>query len=307
MKIAAVVVTYNDDYKFEEWVSHHEVYKNGIDKHIIVDNGSQVGYVDKLEKSFTKSHIIKRKTNGGSTGAYNDGIRFALEDPDVDAILLIGNDIRMESDGVRKLAHYLFSNPKLGMVAPVLLGKDSEVIDDYGCEISNILAMKPYGVGILVSDVKISERIVTAVTGGMNMATREFYEIVGLQDENLFMYSDEIDMATRARKAGFYMGVSKNIKSWHQHINPPENGTLRHPFSSYLIGRNKVYIARKHYGITKEFIVFGSYFIKGITSFLKSIISNDKYLRKSGLWLVIGTMHGLAGIMRKNRFSHPHE
>lgn len=33
--------------------------------------------------------------------------------------------------------------------------------------------------------------------GGCNLAKREFYEKVGLQDENLFMYNDEMDMYFR--------------------------------------------------------------------------------------------------------------
>jgi GT2 family glycosyltransferase len=305
MKIAAVVITYNDDYKFNEWVAHHQVYKNGIDLHIIVDNASQSDYVDRLQSSFPDSKIIRRKTNGGCTNAYNDGIRYALKDPDVGALMLIGNDIRMEADDVRNLARFLVSDPEYGMVSPVLLAKDSQVIDDYGCEISPFLSMQPHDLGCNIDEVKVAERTVSAVTGGMNMASRKFYEVVGMQDARLFMYSDEVDMAFRARNAGFKMGVTKNIKAWHQHINPPGNGSQRHPFSAYLIGRNKVYIADKHFGYKKKVAVFGYYCLKGFLSILKSVRSNDRNLRKTGQWLMWGTINGLFGNMKHNRFSQP--
>ena len=47
------------------------------------------------------------------------------------------------------------------------------------------------------------------MSGGMNLGKREFYEKVGLQDEKLFMYSDEVDIGTRAKKLGFKMMIPR--------------------------------------------------------------------------------------------------
>ncbi len=44
MKIAAITVTYNDDYKFDEWFQHYSEYKNELSQHIIVDNGSNKAF-----------------------------------------------------------------------------------------------------------------------------------------------------------------------------------------------------------------------------------------------------------------------
>ena len=79
MKIAAITITLNDDFKFKEWVSHYQLYKDDVYLHIIVDNGSSPEYVKKLEEFFPESHIIKRNSNGGCTESYNDGIKYALE------------------------------------------------------------------------------------------------------------------------------------------------------------------------------------------------------------------------------------
>lgn len=95
MKIAAITITYNDDYKFREWCIYYNEYKSEIDLHIIVDNGSEQQYLKQVKSFFTDSIIIERKTNGGCTGAYNNGLKMALEREDIDAILLIGNDIRL--------------------------------------------------------------------------------------------------------------------------------------------------------------------------------------------------------------------
>lgn len=248
MKIAAITITHNDDYKFNEWCSHYEEYKDELYLHIIIDNASELEYFEKVKAYFTTSLIIRRKTNGGCTIAYNEGMRYALACPEVDSIMLIGNDIRFPQGATSKLYEFLFSRKELGMVEPVILKKDSDVVEDFGCHISSRLVMKPLNVGDCLNSLLDSFHVVEAVTGGMNLSKREFYEKIGLQDSKLFMYSDEVDMGLRAKKLGFKMAATKTAIAWHQHINP-SGKQQRMPYTSYLTGRNKVYLANKHFGL----------------------------------------------------------
>lgn len=252
MKIAAITITYNDDYKFLEWCTYYEAYKNDIDVHIIVDNGSKPEYLDKVENYFKESIIIRRSSNKGTTAAYNDGIDKALKDKNIDAIMLIGNDMKFEEGAIRELYSFLYSNKNLGMVAPVVLKKDSMKIESYGVNINSL------GIPIIqdrnqnLKDVPDS-KIVSYVPGGINIAKREFYEKVGLQDAKLFMYNDEIDMFYRMKKCGFIQGVTKKAIVWHQHINYPVALDLSAKMA-YLNGRNRVYIIKKHLGVKGVFL-----------------------------------------------------
>lgn len=247
MNVAAITITYNDDYKFQEWTEHHSLYKDELYRHIIVDNGSDSSYLAMVEHSFHDSQIIRRSTNGGCTGAYNDGIRLALSDPKVEAIMLIGNDIRLEKGGVTRLYDFLCSNKRYGMVSPVVLKKDSDMVEIYGGTIHpRTLTFNHLHTDIPVNDLKDEIVLSDTLPGGMNMAKRSFYEIVGLQDEYLFMYSDEIDTGIRSRKHDLLMAATKTVRSWHQHINP--NGlAVRNPVAGFLWGRNEVYLAKKHF------------------------------------------------------------
>ena len=254
MKIAAITITYNDDYKFEEWCSHYEEYKQDIDVHIIVDNGSSLEYLQKVKKYFVDSIVIERKTNGGCTAAYNDGIKKALSDKDVDAVLLIANDLKLSENAIPILYDLLYSDINIGMVAPIEMKIGSNLIMEYGSTITSGLYMKSLHKGAKKDELKSSIQYAEAVLGGANMASRQFYEIVGLQDELLFMYSDEVDMGIRAKEKGFKLAVTSDAQVWHYHINPPKCA-IRKPYAAYLIGRNKVYIATK-IGIYKTIYVF---------------------------------------------------
>lgn len=303
MKIAGIIITYNDGYKFKEWCQWYEEYKAELYKLIIVDNGSEKEYLKQVESYFKDAIIIKRTTNGGCTSAYNDGIRKSLEDPDVTHITLIGNDMRLAPGALTKCVELLESDQELGMVAPVLLNADSNVVADFGCSINSDLSMNPYAVGTSLSDLSPGVRYCEAVTGGMNVSKRSFYETtVGLQDENLFMYSDEVDMGLRAKKAGVKMAVTKEAVSWHQHINPPGN-KRRHPFSNYLIARNKVYLGKKHFGVGRQLSIFNHFFFINLLLFIKNMLTFKGNQLIYHRWAMIGAWNGLIGNMKENKYS----
>ena len=303
MKIAVIVITYNDDYKFQEWCRWHEEYKQEIALHVIVDNGSSPDYIHKVESYFKDSYIIKRTSNGGCTAAYNDGIRYALSQNDITHIALIGNDIRLEANTLTTCAGLLDSDSNLGMIAPVLLEPDSTIIANYGCSIGDDLSMIAFDKGEEVSSVKEDFRYCECVQGGMNVSKRSFYEVVGLQDEKLFMYSDEVDMAFRAKACGLKMAVTKRVKTWHQHIKSPVV-VKRHPYSYYLIARNKVYVAKKHFGNNKAKLVFNEFFLDGLKKYIINVIKFKFDTAQCFRWQMIGAYKGRIGDMRANRFSH---
>lgn len=303
MKIAAISITYNDWYKFNEWCKWYEEYKSEIYLFIIVDNGSEPNYISLVEKHFDDAIIIKRNTNGGCTSAYNDGIRRALEDKDVTHIALVGNDIRLKKGSLTKCVELLNSDNELGMAAPILLYADSNIVADYGDIVTGNLSLHEFGKGERLEDISEKWKYCEAVTGGMNVAKRSFYEKkVGLQDEKLFMYSDEADMALRARKAGVKMAVTKEALSWHQHINPPGN-VMRHPFSNYLIARNKVYLGKKHFGRMKQFYIFVYFLTSALLSMLKNVLLLHFPQLIYPRWALYGALNGLIGNMKENKYS----
>ena len=249
MRIALITVTRNDDFRFEEWCSY---YKDDIYLHIIVDDASEPEYVDRIKSYFTSSVVIERKVNGGSNAAVNDGLKYALKDPEVDAIMVLDNDIKCSTGFFPTLHSFLFSDDKLGMVGPIVLRKDSNIIEDYGVTIRLLTTSMNEQGGSLEDIPEGDERYVDAIAGGITMAKRSFYETVGLQDETIFMYCDERDMCYRARKFGYKMGVTKNAVSWHQHILGKSAGKkLR---SDFLIARNRVYLQKKYLGKGKAYL-----------------------------------------------------
>ncbi len=257
MKIAVIQITYNDGYKFKEWCGWYEDFKNEINTHIIVDNGSKPEYLAQVKAYFKDSVIIERKCNGGCTAAYNDGIRYALQDPDIDAISLLANDIKVSPGFFKTLYDFVYSKEEYGMVGPVFLFKNTETkVASFGDSINWI------GIPRLTyrrkewNDLPDSQEI-AYMGGGCNLSKREFYEKVGLQDENLFMYNDEMDMYFRAVKCGYKEASIKYAKAWHYHIANNQSDDKEMPYKmAFINGRNRVYIIKKHFSFIKGLLFF---------------------------------------------------
>jgi hypothetical protein len=304
MKIASVTVAYNDYHKFQMWKKYYEDYRDEIFLHIIVDNGSDEEYSELVKNYYSNSVIIRREKNGGVTAAYNTGIEYAINNSNVDAVLLIDSDIRMPKGSVTELYNYLYSDDCLGFVAPILMKKDATIIENFGCEISKNLKYVHLYKGTKIEAVNIEAHFVEGVPGGINMAKTELYQKVGLEDEKLFMYADEIDMALRAKKAGYKLGATKKSVAWHQHENF-NFASKRHPYVYYLSSRNIVYIASKHFGRMKAIKIFSLRLAENIAWVLSKVIKLEFDRLIEPVYSIIGLIYGIFGNMNENKYSKP--
>ena len=302
MRIAGVSMTYNDGYKLKEWISHYQIYKDQLEIFVIVDNGSDESYKKTLKEAFPDAIIIERATNGGCTAAYNDGIRYVLENTDIESIAIIGNDIKTSPGCLPAMYDYLYSEKEMGIVSSAVLYKESSITDNYGHVVRGF-KVTYCNRGEDISCLKELKKHTDLVSGGFTMAKREFYLNAGLQDEALFMYCDEMDTTLKAKAHNYTIGVIGNEYVWHWHIDQ-SSLKKRSSASRYLISRNRVYLAKKNklysevlrnslIGLIKSPIAFGFKYFK----------ESDAGYLTDAKYSVIGVIHGLIGKMYTNKYT----
>lgn len=292
MKIASITVYCNEDYRLKDWIKYYQDYKDELDRHIIVNNGNEEDN-NRLQTSFPDS-IVLYTQNKALTAAYNLGLKYILACREIDAVMIIGNDIKFAPGNSTKLYEFLISNKKFGMVAPILLFKDSNIIEVFGATINaKTLSFIHLNRNVNLREIKNTVQITDSVPGGMNMALRRFYEKIGLQDENLFMYSDEVDIGIRAKRAEFLLAATSDIVAWHQHVNP-NNSDSKSPLSGYLMGRNEIYLARKHFGFKTIMYTFLNRFSRAIRFNIAALIKGkSKSVKKFSWHYLKGTFAGI--------------
>ena len=127
MKIATITIFCNEEFRLNNWKELYNEYKDDVALHVIVNNGCSDD-TKILQDNFPNSLVIESKTNN-MMASYNLALTEILRDPEINAIMQICNDIRLEKGGLRKLYDFLYSKENYAMVSPVLLMKNSEIIE----------------------------------------------------------------------------------------------------------------------------------------------------------------------------------
>jgi len=297
--IASVTLTRNDWHCLEQWSAFYQEYAPALTWHIVVDNASTPEYRRKLKDLFPHSVHLQRETNGGTTGAYNTGISWVLGNhPEVDAILLIANDIRISSEDITLLHRHLMADPSLGAVAPVLLDGGKEKIVAYGERLRNDFGLiRLHDREPFVPEKLPPEQPSECLPGGICMVKTEVYRKIGLQDESLFMYFDENEFFYRVTQAGYKLVTLRDAVAAHCHIVTEGRGNDS-GLAWFYINRNQFLLCRRYRGFAVLFRLWlRKTFLTGIRCSL-GFLFRERAPKK--IWYYqLGILCGVLGI-RKN-------
>jgi hypothetical protein len=187
---------------------------------ILVDNHSSDGSAGYIRGHFPDSTLIETGKNLGFAGGTNAGIRASRGD----FILTLNNDTVTDPLFIENLARPMASDSRLGMCAAKMLFPDGR-INSTGVCISRSSAAWDRGIFEQDSGQYNTEEEVFGPCAGAALYRREMLDEIGLFDEDFFIYMEDVDLAFRARLAGWkcryvpsarvthYMGGTTGVNS----------------------------------------------------------------------------------------------
>lgn len=176
-------------------------------KIVILDNGSTDSSVEILS-NVNHVEFISNPINLGFAGGHNLVIQHALQQG-FDYVWLLNNDALVEQDCLAKLLTCAESNPRVGMVSPVI--KDLDPPHAYQ-HVLTLLNDTGTGVDECADPIQAANlqtqspsRVILWGTG--LLIKRTTFEKVGLLDEKLFAYSEDTDYSLRCMRHGLHNQV----------------------------------------------------------------------------------------------------
>lgn len=215
---------------------------------IVVDNASSDGSAAMVRAEFPEVPLIESPSNLGFSKANNAGLR-ASSSP---YTLLLNSDARLRPGALRAMTSFLEAHPDAGIVGPRLLNADGSLQLSCGIpptpwtEVCNKLLLHiPFPFFKMGDWAHDQVREVGWVTGACLLARRAMLDRVGLLDEGMFMYYEDLDLCLRARRAGWKVCYLPDAQAVHL-----GGGASRRAFGPMLVasGRSSFYFFRKHYG-----------------------------------------------------------
>jgi GT2 family glycosyltransferase len=206
---------------------------------ILVDNASTDESVALVGRDYPEVTIMQLDENLGLTGGINRGIQIARGE----IIAPLNNDTQVASGWAEALATALLDHPAAGMAASKMLLFDRRDTlhsagDAYG--VNGI----PINRGVWQKDIgQFDEDVyIWGGCGGAVAYRRAMLDDIGLLDEDLFMYCEDVDLNWRAQLAGYKCVFAPRAIVYH-HLSATGGGEI----ASFYTGRNTLWILFKNY------------------------------------------------------------
>lgn len=224
----------------------------------VVDNASTDGSVAMVRERFPWVDVIENPSNVGFARANNQAIQRAAGEH----LLLLNSDAIICSGTIQKLLVVAKENQSTGAVGPTLLNADRSFQASYGrfptiaaCFIQLLgLARWVYGPYFPSAEPEKLPvlRAVDWIGGACILVRRRAIEQVGMLDEAIFMYAEEMDWCYRLWQAGWsvlYCPLASVV-----HFGGGSSQAVR-PWVLARQWKALIYFMTKHHGLVPGIII----------------------------------------------------
>lgn len=239
MKTTIIIPNYNGIQFLEDCLSSLQKQEYAFDT-IVVDNGSTDDSVAYIRHNFPKVKVLVSEKNEGFSAAVNKGIK-ASKTP---FVLLLNNDTKVEADFVKSLEEALERHRDyFGIQAKMLCFHEPDKMDDAGdlyCALGWAFAL-----GKGKEEQKFNRFYqVFAPCAGAAIYRKSVMEEIGYFDKEHFAYLEDIDIAYRAKIAGYKNGFCPQARVLH--VGSGSSGSRYNSFKVRLAARNSIYLIHKN-------------------------------------------------------------
>tara|TARA_B100000029_G_scaffold474163_1_gene516208 strand:- start:2571 stop:3614 length:1044 start_codon:yes stop_codon:yes gene_type:complete len=248
---------------------------------IVVDNVSSDNSHVKCKEKYQEVKLIQNKENFGYCGGNNIGIKHATGE----FVIILNPDTIVQPDCIRELVS-AYQEIGEGLFQPKILSLNEEnIIQSTG----NMIHI--FGFGFARNkgkrDNRAEEKIekIGYASGTCLFTSRKIFEKIGLLDEFLFLYHDDLDLGWRAAHIGIDSYYVPKSKIYHV-----ESYSLKWSAKKfYWLERNRKYCILTHYSkktysemrfslMLVDLFVWAFYFSKG---FLGAKIKAEMDIRRN--------------------------
>ncbi len=214
---------------------------------ICVDNGSTDGSAEAVRERFPEVSLIEAGENLGYSGGNNLGLRHAL-DHGAAWMMLVNNDATVAANVIDGFELAMAQRPRAGILAGKVYFADRPgTIWFAGQRVSTLLGYSGRPRGYQRRDGRRFQSVVSTdrAVGALMAVSRDALDAVGLLDEGLFAYVEDVDLAMRVRRAGLEIVFAPDAHAWHR-VSASTGGEAASTHTLYYGVRNTVIVLERY-------------------------------------------------------------
>lgn len=240
------------------------------------------------DKPFNENLLLfHMPINKGFAHANNVGIRYAIKAGDFEFIWLLNNDTIATRDALSELVkHYKERETKVGIVGSKLLYYfKRDTIQAVGGTYNKWFGVvRELGRGIIDSNEREKKKFkIDYVIGASMLIGKNFISEVGLMNEKLFLYFEELDWALRGQRKGYTLDYCNSSKIYHKvGASIIKKERYSSELSDFYAIRNKILITKNYFNNLSLLTVYFSFIY-----FIINRIKRGQWSRIKTLWMAI--------------------
>jgi len=293
-KLCAIILNWNNYEETRDCIMSLVHSERTPDSIILVDNGSTDNSSLLLKTHFGKKiTIINNSTNKGFAAGINVGIEAACRNQS-DYLLLLNNDAIVDRKCIGKMLHAFDNSENIGICGPRIYYYFKPEIIWQGGGYFNYLTggnVVPEKNHQPVSYIAKNRRV-SFLTGCVMLIKRNVIENIGMFNERIYFYEEDVDYCLRARNAGFKLLYVTEAYAWHKvkGIKITEFAFFHRARSRLIVLRDNFQVPYFIYGIFMHIIYYTPY------KLYQSITRNT--VKPFVAWL-LGSLDGLKASRRE--------
>jgi hypothetical protein len=258
-------------------------YKRYIDagdcEIIVVDNASgddSVPYLRKHVKGWKNVRVVASDRNGGFGAGNNLGVAHAKGE----YVLFLNNDTIVKDASAWEMIALMKADERIGAMGGILRNMDGAPQISSG-KFFSPLSLIAYLSGFeqfFMSSPKASGRLalVDWIKGAYLLIQRKTFLGIGGFDEHIFMYTEDMELCMRLKKAGYQLYIYP-----HTHVLHKDNGSSNRTFAVIHITRNIPYVLKKHRQYGLWVLAVALIYIKSVLLVLIGKCTGNTYLSQT--------------------------
>jgi len=176
---------------------------------VVVDNGSTDGTAEAVRTAHPEVTLLELTENVGFGRGNNRGAALGS----APYLVLVNNDVDVAPDFLERIVAPLRADERVGAVAGLTTRPGSGLVDQLGIQLDAGLCAYNRGAG-QHPDTPVAS-VMAAPCGAVVAYRRTAYEALGGFDEQLFAYSEDLDLGLRLLAAGWTHAEARDARGVH--------------------------------------------------------------------------------------------
>ena len=296
--VAILIVSYNGREYLERCLGSifDDVYESIEKRVFVVDNASTDDTVAYVTRAWSQVRVVRSDSNRGYAGGNTLGWKVILEElQDIEYVFLLNQDTFVEKGFLDPLVTYLDLHRNAAAAQPrLMLFPETNRINSLG----NVIHFLGLGYssfnGTVWHESDSYPVSIGYASGAALLLRRSAIDRIGLFDDFMFMYLEDLDLGWRMLLAGYDIGVVRNSAVYHRYE------FLRGQRQYYFFERNRLWILLKNYRIATLVLLLPSWFFLEL-GILAAAIANGHGLDKLRAYGYFFKPSSLAALARDRR------